>query len=280
MRSERIHRATSDDGTDIAGRIHGQGPPLVLVPGAMSDGEFVWEPLLPLLADRFECFAMSPRCRGLSAAASDVRPERLVEDVTAFADSIGDPVGLVGWSQGGYMALGAAESSTAVSATAVFEPAVTPVMTQQVAATFMDKLTAMGALAAGGELEAAGRLFMGWLGNDDEMDDAETLDFFSGWATNVPGFLREMQQSLESEAPNATEPAELTKIVTPVLLLHGTRSNPLDWWLDGVRHVAAHVREAQVCEVRGTGHFAPMSEPATVADELVRFFDGVPAPQH
>ncbi len=37
MTNERIHRAMSRDGTEIAGRVYGQGPPLVLVHGAMDD---------------------------------------------------------------------------------------------------------------------------------------------------------------------------------------------------------------------------------------------------
>jgi len=279
MNGERIHRATSDDGTEIAGRVHGQGPPLVLVPGAMSDGEFVWRPLLPLLTDHFACFAMSTRGRGLSGASTDLGPERLVQDVTAFVDSIGEPVALFGWSQGGYVALGAVESTSAVSAAAVFEPAVTSVMSEQVAGEFMERFTTMGALAADGELEAAARTFVSWLANDDEVADAESLGFFSRFAENVPGFLEELQQTFRSEAPRTTDPTELATISVPLLLMHGTRSTPLEWWLDGVHHVSEHARDSHLCEIDGAGHFGPMSEPAAVADELIRFFAAIPALQ-
>jgi hypothetical protein len=34
-----VHRTISADGTEIAGRVHGQGPPLVLVHGGLGDGE-------------------------------------------------------------------------------------------------------------------------------------------------------------------------------------------------------------------------------------------------
>lgn len=275
--NQRIHRATSDDGTEIAGRVHGEGPPLVLVPGAMSDGEFVWGPLLPLLTDHFECFTMSTSGRGLSGTSTDLGPDRLVRDVTGFVDSIGEPVALFGWSQGGYVALGAAESTAAVKAAAVFEPAVTVAMSEQVTGQFMEKIAAMGALTADGELEAAARTFIGWLANDDEMAEAEALDFVAGWATNVPGFLGEMQQTFQSEAPSATEPSELARITVPLLLMHGTRSIPLDWWLDGVRHVAEHVSDPHLCEIDGAGHFAPMAKPTAVADELANFFAGIPA---
>lgn len=271
MTTDRIHRATSDDGTAIAGRVHGDGPPLVLVPGAMSDGEFVWDRLLPWLTNHFQCFAMSTRGRGLSGPSSDLRPERLVEDVTAFVDSIAEPVNLMGWSHGGYVALGAT-ATTAVSATAVYEPAVVSAMSDAVAETFSATISRVGDLAAKGDLETAGRLFMGSLGNDDEMGDAEAMGFFAGWAANVPGFLRELEQSPNSSAPRATEPAELAAITVPLLLMHGTRSIPLEWWLDGVRHVAEHAADSRVREIDGAGHFAPMSEPVAVASELIRFF--------
>ncbi len=277
MSTQRIHRATSDDGTEIAGRVHGQGLPLVLVPGAMSDAEFIWGPLLPLLTEHFECFAMTTRGRGLSGAATDLAPERQVQDVTAFVDSIGEPVALFGWSQGGYVALGAAESTSAVSAAAVFEPAVTSVLSEQVAGVLMEKLATMGELTAAGQFEDAARTFMGWLANDDELADAEALDFVAGWAANVAGFLDEVQQSFQSTAPKATDPSELAKITAPLLLMHGTRSIPLEWWLAGVRHVSEHVRDAHLSEFDGCGHFAPMSDPAAVAAELVRFFTAVPA---
>lgn len=279
MSSERIHRATSDDGTEIAGRVHGQGPPLVLVPGAMGDGEFVWQAMLPFLTDHFECFAMTTRGRGLSGASTDLGPERLVQDVTAFVDSIGEPVALFGWSQGGYVALGAAESTAAVTAAAVFEPAVTSAMSEQVAGQLMAEITTMGALVAEGDPEGAARTFIGWLSNDDELADAEALGVVSCCAANVEGFLGEMQQTFQSEAPSAIEPSELAKISVPLLLMHGTRSIPLDWWVDGIRHVSEHVVDPHVCEIDGAGHFAPVSEPAAVAGELVRFFASIPALQ-
>lgn len=38
MSEERLHRAVSDDGTEIVARVHEQGAPLVLVSGT-GDGE-------------------------------------------------------------------------------------------------------------------------------------------------------------------------------------------------------------------------------------------------
>jgi hypothetical protein len=38
VRDDRIHRVVSDDGTEIAGRLRRQGPPLVIVHGGLGDG--------------------------------------------------------------------------------------------------------------------------------------------------------------------------------------------------------------------------------------------------
>jgi len=55
-RPERVHRATSADGTEIAGEAYGQGPPLVLVHAGLGHGTLDWAFALPSLSDRFTCY--------------------------------------------------------------------------------------------------------------------------------------------------------------------------------------------------------------------------------
>ena len=92
----RVQVAISADGAEIVGRVRGRGPPIVLVHGAWGDGEVAYEALVPHLADRFTCYTPSTRGRGISGDNPDHSPPRLQEDITAFVDSISEPV-CPGW---------------------------------------------------------------------------------------------------------------------------------------------------------------------------------------
>lgn len=273
----RIHRAVSDDGTEIAGRVHGEGPPLVLVPGAMGDGEFVWDPLLPSLTDRFTCYTMSVRSRGLSGHDTDLSTERRIQDVVAFVESVGEPVGLLGWSQGGQLVLGAAERTDAVSGLVSYEPAVLETTSEEEFAQLIDAVTRVGELAADDRPVDAARSFFEWVSTEeemDEMDEAMLADFIEGCAANVQVLLQEVEGLNEEDGTSPTEAAELAKIAAPVLLLCGDRSNP--WFINGVHHVAEHVTDSQVREIDGTGHMGPIHNPEAVADEVTRFLAATP----
>jgi pimeloyl-ACP methyl ester carboxylesterase len=91
---DQIHVAVSNDGTKIAGRVQGQGAPIVLVHGGLGDGEVSWFFMLPFLVEHFTCYLMSTRGRGLSGDNADHSRERQFEDVAAFVEGIGEPVGV------------------------------------------------------------------------------------------------------------------------------------------------------------------------------------------
>ena len=272
MTNERIYRAMSRDGTEIAGRVYGQGPPLVLVHGALADGDTSWTPLLPFLSNRFTCYTMSTRNRGLSGESDDLSPPRLTQDVAAFAESIGEPVGLVGLSGGALLSLAAAQISDAVSAVAAYEPPVYDVITETISTRFTVTVERMTGLAVEGELTAAAQAFVEFVTNEEELTFVTEMDFLEALAPNVPVQLQEFQQLFEHDGPMPTAPHELAKITAPVLLLHGTRSNPDTWFIDGVNHVASHLTNAHVRKIAGAGHLGPIVEPGRVADELVPFF--------
>jgi pimeloyl-ACP methyl ester carboxylesterase len=280
MTDERIHRAVSADGSEIAGRVRGRGPALVLVHGGIGDGDIAWEALLPHLTDRFTCYLPSTRGRGLSSDNPDHSPARLEEDVTAFVDSIGEPVCLVGWSGSGAWVLGAAArsgSAAAVAAVAAYEPGVVSVMREDDLARTFATMEQVGMAAADGRLVDAVRAFAPWICTDNETAALET-DFYERWAGCVPAMLRFVQQDAAYEGPRSTDPEVLGTVAAPVLLLRGQQTQLGTWFADAARHIAQHVADAHVRELPGVGHFAPVLAPVPLAEELIRFFESVRQP--
>jgi pimeloyl-ACP methyl ester carboxylesterase len=279
MTDDRIHRAVSADGTEIAGRVHGQGPPLVLVHGRPHDGDIAWEAMLPHLTDRFTCYLPSTRGRGLSADNPDHSPPRLQEDFNAFVDSIGEPVFLAAWSTGGPWALGAAAHSDAVVAVAVYEPTVIPVMREDDLASIGAMIEQFGGAAGDGRLTDATRAFHAWIGNDDEIA-ALHADYLERCAAAVPATLKSIQQSTAYDGPQSTDPEVLGQVTAPVLLLRGEQTRRRVFYADSERHVAQHVADPHVREpLPHLGHWAPVIAPEAIAKELISFFDSVRRPE-
>ena len=277
MTEKRIHRAVSANGTEIAGRVRGQGPALVLVHGAIGDGEVAWEALLPFLTDRFTCYTPSTRGRGLSADNPDHSPPRLVEDVTAFVDSIGEPVTLVGWSGSGAWVLGAAARRVSVAGVALHEPFVVSVLPEDDPANFGATLEQVGAAAADGRLADAVRAFAAWVMTDDELTTLDA-DFYQRWGRSIPAMLHMIQQDMPYEGPRSTDPDVLAQIAAPVLLLRGQQTRLDTFWADSVQHIAQHVTDPHVRELPGVGHFGPLLHPESIADELITFAESVRQP--
>lgn len=275
---DRIHRAVSADGTEIAGRVHGQGPPLVLVHGRPHDGDIAWEAMLPYLTDRFTCYLPSTRGRGLSAVSPDHSPPRLQEDFNTFVDSIGDPVFLAGWSTGGPWALGAAGHNASVAAVAVYEPTVIPVMQEDERASLLAMAKQMGVSAGDGRLIDAARSFHAWLGTDNEIA-ALDADYLERCAAVVPATLQSIQQSASYEGSQPTDPEMLRKVTVPVLLLRGQQTLRNTFYADSEQYVAQHVADPHVREpLPGLGHWAPILAPEPIAKELISFFESAGQP--
>jgi pimeloyl-ACP methyl ester carboxylesterase len=277
MQQDRIHRAVSADGTEIVGRVRGQGPPLVLVHGALYDGDSAWSEMLPHLTDRFTCYLPSTRGKGLSGASDDIVPHRMLEDVTAFVDSIGEPVALAGWSGGGMLVLGAVARSHAVTAVAAYEPAVFEVLDDESSALMAETVRRMAEQAERGRLFEVARIFNQLVANDEEQEAVLASGRLELAVPNMPTELQMFAQIRDASGPSPTDPSLLAAITAPVLLLQGDRT-PWRWFADGIRFVAEHVADCEVRTVPGAGHGAPGLMPAAVAEELTRFFAGTHAP--
>lgn len=275
MTEQRIHRAISADGTEVAGRVRGRGPALVLVHGGIGDGDIAWEALLLHLADRFTCYLPSTRGRGLSSDNPDHSPARLEEDVTAFVDSIGEPVCLVGWSGSGAWVLGAAARSRSVAAVAAYEPFVLGVMGESDLARTFATMERVGVAAGNGRLVEAVRMFTAWICTNREIAALQETDFYERWAGCVPAMLRFVQADASYQGGRSTDLDVLGRITAPVLLLHGQQTELATFIPAAARYIAQHVKDAHARELPSVGHFAPLLAPEAIARELISFFSSV-----
>lgn len=273
MTETNLHRAIATDGTRIAGTVRGQGPPLVLVHGALGDGDTVWAPVLPHLTEHFTCYTPSTRGRGRSDDHADHAMGRLVDDLTAFVDSIGEPASLLGLSNGAALAIGAAARSASVAAVVAYEPPVLEVIDEDTFTRFLTVTGQVGELAQQGRAVDATRTFLELVSNARELDALEEADVFASFADTVPAFLRDADGL--TTGPSPTDPAALQRVTAPTLLLRGPET-ALRWLGDGVDAVAAHLPNSRVVELPGAGHLGPMTHPQLTAAEVVAFL----APRH
>lgn len=122
MRTKRIKSA---DGTTIAFEAIGEGPPLLLVGGALCDrtAPTSGTPLAAMLAHRFTVFAYDRRGRGDSGDTPRWTIEREIEDLAALIVAAGGSASVFGNASGGLLALDAAHGLP-ITRLAVYEPPV------------------------------------------------------------------------------------------------------------------------------------------------------------
>lgn len=287
MSEPRIHRAISSDGTPIAGRVEGEGPPLVLTPAGPGDCEETWRPMLPWLSRRFECLLLDTRGRGLSGDHPDHTPARMVEDIRAFTESIGRPVLVAEWGSfiGGAWGLFAAqEPSSQIRAAATFDPLPMGLEDEEDTARLDSVFEKVAGLAEEGRLSDAARTFVEEMARHgyytpEDMADGATFDFWAAAQPNITMFFRELKLAEEAVSrpegdvpqPDAADPAALGKTRVPVAVLHGARSHPLNVQL--ARYVADTLPNARLAAVDGAGHYGPHTHPEAVAREITAFFE-------
>lgn len=113
--------ATSADGTRIAYDRLGEGPPVLLVSGILSDRSQL-RPLAEELAHRFTVLNYDRRGRGQSGNTMPYAVDREVEDLAALVAEVGGRASLYGHSSGAGLALTAAASGAPIARLILHEP--------------------------------------------------------------------------------------------------------------------------------------------------------------
>lgn len=256
-------RVESADGTPLAVFVDGDGPPLVMVHGAMSDHTFD-APFIRELRDTVTTFAMDRRGRGGSGDASEYAIEREFADVAAVVDAVakhtGAPVAVWGHSYGADCAMGAAARTDRIGHLVLYEPGLgigCPAAT----------IEAVEATIASGDLEGALVQVMRDVVEmtDDEISFVRSNPAWPTRVTTIPSTPRE----LRAESGWVYEEGQFDSITARTLLLAGSASP--DEQQESTRRAAAAIPGAAVHTLDGHGHIAHRTDPAGVAAIVTGF---------
>lgn len=259
----------SKDGTPIAVWTSGDGPPLVMVHGAMAD-HLALAALVPLLEPHVTVHAVDRRGRGASGDRDGYAVEREFADVAAVVDATARRSGrrgvLYGHSYGATCALGAAALTRNLAGLVLYEPGFAGVFAYPPG--WLDRLEDL--LAAGAVEDAVVLAMRERAGVTPAQLNA--MRAAPSWAARVaagPTIARELRfdQSVAFRA------ADHAGIDTPVLLLLGEHSPPGQRRV--VQEIAAALPDCRIAVLAGQQHVAQVAAPQLVARELVTFVDSL-----
>jgi pimeloyl-ACP methyl ester carboxylesterase len=260
---------TSNDGTTIAFDRSGEGPPIVLVGGALSQRSAA-APLAAQLSPHFTVFAYDRRGRGDSGDTAPYAVDREIEDMEALILEAGGSAFVYGHSSGAVLALEAARTVSArVKKLALYEP---PFFVDDsrppLPEDYVTQLT---------ELLSAGRR-------------GDAVEFFLVSGPGMPAeAVAEMRNApfwpaMESVAHTLAydfaimgdtmsgRPASLERwgsVTVPTLVMDGGASPP--WQRHAVRALADILTHAQRQTLEGQDHG---SDPEILSAVLMEFFAG------
>ncbi|WP_407561370.1 alpha/beta fold hydrolase [Streptomyces sp. 184] len=258
---------TSADGTPVAYETLGDGPPVVLVQGALC-ARTADAPLAELLAGRRTAVLYDRRGRGGSgdATAGRIPPtgvaEREVEDLAAVIEAVGGSAVVYGMSSGAALALRAGAAGLPITRLAVYEP---PFRAGDGGDEEYDAGVArLHELLAAGDRDGAVTHFIGGVGAPPEaIREMKATSLWAEFTALAPTLAYDYDVLGDGRVPAG----RLAGVSVPVLALAGGAS--WEWIQDAARTVADTVRDGRFALLEGQTHEVA---PEAVAPVLTEFF--------
>jgi pimeloyl-ACP methyl ester carboxylesterase len=254
----------SADGTRIAYKRSGAGPPLVLVHGTSTD-HVRWGLLSRFLHEHFTVYAMDRRGRGDSSdATAEYSFDLEAEDVAALANSIEEgPVHLYGHSSGATLVLEAVQKIRDPGRLVLYE-GVFPMGGDLVPPSLIDTLQK---LLDQGDHEGLVITFLREVPRmpQHEIDHLRSLPEWPRRVATAPTLPRELRGG-----NNYTfAPARFSDMRVPTLLLVGSDSPEI--FTKSAEVVNAALPNSRVRHLPGQQHLADLMAPDLVANAIIEF---------
>jgi pimeloyl-ACP methyl ester carboxylesterase len=125
-----MNKVTSRDGTPIAFDRLGDGPPVIVVCGAMCDRALM-RPTAEELAKHFTVFNYDRRGRGDSRDTTPYSVEREIEDIGALVAEAGGTASVYGHSSGAGLVSHAAAHGLPIAKIVLHDPPTRPMVTRR-----------------------------------------------------------------------------------------------------------------------------------------------------
>jgi len=256
----------SADGTAIAYRTTGSGPPVIVVPGALAVARDL-DGFAQLLGARFSVHTIERRGRGESGDRPDAYAlVRECEDVAALQAATG-ATRVFGHSFGGLVALEHARLSHAATKVAVYEPGISPrtdwVELARAQLARGRELDAFVTFARGANPAAGGmpswllKVILPLAIRGEERQRKQQL---------LPAAIREHLAAARLDGPDA----RYESIGAEVLLLMGAKRRGPDEGM--LARLTSAIPGAALVTLPGLDHFGPEKKPEVVAHAVSAFF--------
>ncbi len=261
--SSDLETIASADGTQIAYKRTGRGPPLVLVHGTSAD-HTSWNAITPHLADHVTLYAMVRRGRGKSGDTDEYALDREAEDVASLVETIGETVVLFGHSFGALCALEAALRTNTLRGLVLYEPVI-PVDGHDL---YDDHVLAeMQSLLDEGETEAMLLLFLREV-VDLSADQIDALRASPAWPSRVNAAHTVLREAAVEEG-YVFDPRRFAELTTPTLLLTGSESAASI--TDATTAIAKALPNSRIVTLEGQEHVAYYTAPELFAETVLEF---------
>ena len=262
-----MQEIASRDGTKIAFDRSGNGPPVVVVCGAMCDRALM-RPIAEELAKHFDVFNYDRRGRGDSGDTASYAVDREIEDLEALIAEAEGEASVYAHSSGAGLALCAAAHGLPIPKLVLHEP---PYNTdgeeqQRISREYAENLEVI--LSEGRRGDAV-ELFMTTVGMPLKI--VEGLRQTPRWVeleAMAPTLAHDSE--IMGDSTGGTVPAELIgRVTTEALILSGGASP--EWMIEVGRRIADGMPNGRHKVLEGQEHVVP---PETIAPVLTEFFAG------
>ena len=260
-----MDKIQSKDGTLIAYERSGHGPALVMVHGTTAD-HTRWAPVLSQLQEKYSVYTVDRRGRGESGDHLPYSIEREFEDIASVAESIPEPITLLGHSYGALCSLEAVLLSRRINRLILYEPPI-PLGTgdaypPQLIASIQQQLEQ-------GNRQGAVETFMREIPRlpPHELELLKDSPSWKGRVAAAHTILREMQAT--SRDGYRFDPKRFMKLTTPTLLMLGGDSPA--FLRIAIQKLHETLPNNKIAVMPGQQHVAMNSAPDLFLREVIGF---------